>query len=59
MLLDQCVAFLLKGGKVDMWGGEQVLGGANCRGSNWSITAEEGIRLTGSYHNKLNVTRVP
>lgn len=37
--LDLCVAFLLKEGKEDTWKGEQGLGGANCRGSNWSIIA--------------------
>lgn len=40
--LDLCAAFLLKEGKEDTWKGEQGLGGANCRGSNWSITAEHG-----------------
>lgn len=40
--LDLCVAFLLKEGKEDTWKGEQGLGRANCRGSNWSITAGHG-----------------
>lgn len=52
--LDQCIAFLLKEGKEDTWKGEQVLGGANCRGSNWSITAGHGSRLTGSCHTNPN-----